>query len=143
MIKTFLLTDLVKECPHVTDLVEGDTTKDRLMTLELVENDFTEYWPGVFYLVAQLLELSRPPIDCQYMKLFELLPCPDLWKRSACVPALCRLLYVFLRKDPYCYDYGKDGDGSSTTCVDEDNGEDGDDEDKDEEEDDNDDEDDD
>ncbi|KAI5403285.1 hypothetical protein KIW84_050740 [Lathyrus oleraceus] len=41
--------------------------------------------------------LLRPPIPPFYMQIFEILLSPDSWKRASNVPALVRLLQVFLQ----------------------------------------------
>ncbi|XAR69470.1 hypothetical protein NMG60_11001063 [Bertholletia excelsa] len=66
----------------------------------ILENDVTEFFPYAFQLLAQLVELNRPPIPQPYMQIFEILLLPDSWKRSGNVPALVRLLQAFLQKAP-------------------------------------------
>lgn len=66
----------------------------------ILANDVTEFFPYAFQLLAQLVELNRPPIPLSYMEIFGLLLSPDSWKRSADVPALVRLLQSFLQKAP-------------------------------------------
>lgn len=66
----------------------------------ILANDVTEFFPYAFQLLAQLVELNRPPIPPSYMEIFGLLLSPDSWKRSADVPALVRLLQSFLQKAP-------------------------------------------
>lgn len=67
----------------------------------ILENDIAEFFPYAFQLLAQLVEINRPPIPSSYMPIFELLLSPDSWKRSANVPALVRLLQAFLQKAPH------------------------------------------
>ncbi|KAK9167945.1 hypothetical protein Syun_000085 [Stephania yunnanensis] len=67
----------------------------------ILTNDVTEFWPYAFQLLAQLVELSRPPINPAYMQVFQLLLVPDSWKRSANTPALVRLLQAYLKKVPH------------------------------------------
>lgn len=67
----------------------------------ILANEVTEFWPYAFQLLAQLVELSRPPLHQNYMHVFELLLSPDVWKKSANVPALVRLLQAFLKKAPH------------------------------------------
>ncbi|KAJ9171521.1 hypothetical protein P3X46_014879 [Hevea brasiliensis] len=64
----------------------------------ILANDVTEFLPYAFQLLAQLVELSRPPISPNYMQIFTLLLSPDSWKRNSNVPALVRLLQAFLQK---------------------------------------------
>ncbi|KAG8653447.1 exportin-2 [Manihot esculenta] len=66
----------------------------------ILANDVTEFLPYAFQLLAQLVELSRPPISPNYMQIFTLLLSPDSWKRNSNVPALVRLLQAFLQKAP-------------------------------------------
>nr|GMC95577.1 Exportin-2 [Ipomoea batatas] len=66
----------------------------------ILERDVSEFFPYAFQLLAQLVELNRPPIPQHYMQIFEILLLPDSWKKSANVPALVRLLQAFLRKAP-------------------------------------------
>ncbi|KAK7338072.1 hypothetical protein VNO77_18670 [Canavalia gladiata] len=66
----------------------------------ILTNDVTEFFPYTFQLLAQLVELNRPPIPPIYMQIFEILLSPDSWKRSPNVPALVRLLQAFLQKAP-------------------------------------------
>ncbi|KAJ1293908.1 hypothetical protein BS78_01G105400 [Paspalum vaginatum] len=65
----------------------------------LVE-DISEFWPYVFQIFAQLVNLSRPPLSQNYMQLFGVLLSNATWDRPPCVPALVRLLRAFLRKIP-------------------------------------------
>ncbi|TKY64094.1 Exportin-2 protein [Spatholobus suberectus] len=66
----------------------------------ILSNDVTEFFPYTFQLLAQLVELNRPPIPPIYMQIFEILLSPESWKRSSNVPALVRLLQAFLQKAP-------------------------------------------
>ncbi|KAJ8900448.1 hypothetical protein K2173_025225 [Erythroxylum novogranatense] len=66
----------------------------------ILANDVTEFLPYAFQLLAQLVELNRPPISATYMQIFTLLLSPDTWKRNSNVPALVRLLQAFLQKAP-------------------------------------------
>lgn len=66
----------------------------------ILTNDVTEFFPYTFQLLAQLVELNRPPIPPIYMQIFELLLSPETWKRASNVPALVRLLQAFLQKAP-------------------------------------------
>ncbi|GFY96210.1 cellular apoptosis susceptibility protein, putative / importin-alpha re-exporter [Actinidia rufa] len=71
-------------------------------SLELIlTRDVTEFFPYAFQLLAQLVELHRPPIPQRYMQIFEILLLPDSWKKSGNVPALVRLLQAFLQKAPH------------------------------------------
>ncbi|WCJ22435.1 Exportin-2 [Euphorbia peplus] len=67
----------------------------------ILGNDVTEFLPYAFQLLAQLVELRRPPIASSYMEIFTLLLTPDTWKRNSNVPALVRLLQAFLQKMPH------------------------------------------
>ncbi|XWS76864.1 hypothetical protein CRYUN_Cryun01aG0214600 [Craigia yunnanensis] len=67
----------------------------------ILANDVTEFLPYAFQLLAQLVELNRPPISPSYMQVFVLLLSPDSWRRSSNVPALVRLLQAFLQKAPH------------------------------------------
>ncbi|KAL1191616.1 Exportin-2 [Cardamine amara subsp. amara] len=67
----------------------------------ILVNDITEFLPYAFQLLAQLVELNRPPLSPNYMQIFLLLLAPDSWKRSGNVPALVRLLQAFLQKAPH------------------------------------------
>ena len=67
----------------------------------ILSNDVSEFFPYAFQLLAQLLELNRPPIPPSYRAIFEILLSPDSWKRASNVPALVRLLQAFLQKAPH------------------------------------------
>lgn len=67
----------------------------------ILARDVTEFFPYAFQLLAQLVELNRPPIPPHYMQIFEILLLPDSWKKSGNVPALVRLLQAFLQKAPH------------------------------------------
>ncbi|KAL6987162.1 hypothetical protein U1Q18_012917 [Sarracenia purpurea var. burkii] len=67
----------------------------------ILARDVTEFLPYAFQLIAQLVELNRPPIPQHYMQIFEILLLPDSWKKSGNVPALVRLLQAFLQKAPH------------------------------------------
>ncbi|XP_010506660.1 PREDICTED: exportin-2 [Camelina sativa] len=67
----------------------------------ILANDITEFLPYAFQLLAQLVELNRPPLAPSYMHIFLLLLSPESWKRSGNVPALVRLLQAFLQKAPH------------------------------------------
>ncbi|KNA11161.1 hypothetical protein SOVF_137850 [Spinacia oleracea] len=66
----------------------------------ILTNNVIEFFPYAFQLLAQLVELNRPPLPPHYMQFFYLLLLPDLWTKSADVPALVRLLQAFLRMAP-------------------------------------------
>ncbi|CAI9292076.1 unnamed protein product [Lactuca saligna] len=66
----------------------------------ILAKDVTEFFPYAFQLLAQLVDLSRPPVPAHYMQIFDILLTPDLWKKSANVPALVRLLQSFLQQAP-------------------------------------------
>ncbi|KAG7575139.1 Armadillo-type fold [Arabidopsis suecica] len=67
----------------------------------ILANDITEFLPYAFQLLAQLVELNRPPLSPNYMQIFLLLLSPESWKRNGNVPALVRLLQAFLQKAPH------------------------------------------
>ncbi|KAK2650059.1 hypothetical protein Ddye_017548 [Dipteronia dyeriana] len=67
----------------------------------ILQNDVSEFLPYAFQLLAQLVELNRPPIAPNYMEIFKILLIPESWKRSSNVPALVRLLQAFLQKVPH------------------------------------------
>ncbi|KAJ1429475.1 Importin-beta, N-terminal domain [Sesbania bispinosa] len=92
---------LVKRaCEKDTSLVSVFETS-LFPRLEIIlTNDVTEFFPYTFQLLAQLVELNRPPIPPIYMQIFEILLSPDSWKRASSVPALVRLLQAFLQKAP-------------------------------------------
>ncbi|XP_071696769.1 exportin-2-like [Rutidosis leptorrhynchoides] len=64
----------------------------------ILAKEVTEFFPYAFQLLAQLVDLNRPPVPPHYMQIFDILLTPDLWKKSANVPALVRLLQSFLRQ---------------------------------------------
>ncbi|GAV68224.1 CAS_CSE1 domain-containing protein/IBN_N domain-containing protein/Cse1 domain-containing protein [Cephalotus follicularis] len=66
----------------------------------ILGNDVTEFLPYAFQLLAQLVELNRPPISPIYMQIFGIILSPNSWKRSSNIPALVRLLQAFLQKAP-------------------------------------------
>ncbi|AES75588.1 putative armadillo-like helical protein [Medicago truncatula] len=66
----------------------------------ILKNGVTEFLPYTFQLLALLVGLNRPPIPPIYMQIFECVLSPHFWKSSANIPALLRLLQVFLQKAP-------------------------------------------
>nr|GEX51973.1 exportin-2 [Tanacetum cinerariifolium] len=66
----------------------------------ILVNQVTELFPYAFQLLAQLVDLNRSPVLEYYMQIFHILLTPDLWKKSANVPALVRLLQSFLQQAP-------------------------------------------
>ncbi|XP_075668780.1 exportin-2-like [Castanea sativa] len=66
----------------------------------ILVNGVTELFPYVFQLLAQLIELNRPPIPPGYMQIFEILLSPESWKKASNVPETVRLLQAFLQKAP-------------------------------------------
>ncbi|VVB03515.1 unnamed protein product [Arabis nemorensis] len=68
---------------------------------DILVKDITEFLPYALQLLAQLVELNRPPLSPNYMQIFLLLLSPEAWKRSGNVPALVRLLQAFLQKAPH------------------------------------------
>ncbi|XP_059634392.1 exportin-2 [Cornus florida] len=67
----------------------------------ILAKDVTEFFPYAFQLLAQLVELNRPPVPQHYMQIFDILLLPESWKRAANVPALVRLLQAFLQMSPH------------------------------------------
>ncbi|CAN0889573.1 CAS [Linum grandiflorum] len=67
----------------------------------ILGEDVAEFLPYAFQLLAQLVELNRPPIPPIYMQIFMLLLSPESWNTSSNVPALVRLLQAFLQKAPH------------------------------------------
>ncbi|XP_075669283.1 exportin-2-like [Castanea sativa] len=67
----------------------------------ILGNGVTELFPYAFQLLAQVIELNRPPIPPGYMQIFENLLSPEPWKKASNVPALVRLLQAFLQKAPH------------------------------------------
>ncbi|XP_019091483.1 PREDICTED: exportin-2-like [Camelina sativa] len=66
--------------------------------LKILGNDVTEFLPYAFQLLAQLVELSRPPLSKTYKQIFEVLLEPKSWEVRGNVPALVPLLKAFLQK---------------------------------------------
>ncbi|KAJ9560072.1 hypothetical protein OSB04_005232 [Centaurea solstitialis] len=67
----------------------------------ILAKEVTEFFPYAFQLLAQLVDLNKPPVPAHYMQIFDILLLrPDLWKVSANVPALVRLLQSFLQQAP-------------------------------------------
>uniref|UniRef100_A0A803LF22 Exportin-2 n=1 Tax=Chenopodium quinoa TaxID=63459 RepID=A0A803LF22_CHEQI len=66
----------------------------------ILANNVIEFFPYAFQLLAQLVELNRPPLPQNYMQFCNYLLLPDPWTKSADVPALVRLLQAFLRMVP-------------------------------------------
>nr|GEW28341.1 hypothetical protein [Tanacetum cinerariifolium] len=72
-----------------------------LPSLEMIlGKEVAEFFPYAFQLLAQLVDLNRPPVPPRYMQIFDILLTPDLWKKSANVPALVRLHQSFLQQAP-------------------------------------------
>ncbi|KAH7510899.1 hypothetical protein FEM48_ZijujUnG0073300 [Ziziphus jujuba var. spinosa] len=71
-------------------------------SLEMIlANDVTEFLPCAFQLLAQFVELNTLPIPKSYMGIFKILFLPESWHRDSNVPALVRLLQVFIEKAPH------------------------------------------
>eukprot|EP00879_Flechtneria_rotunda_P019331 GHRR01020303.1.p1 GENE.GHRR01020303.1~~GHRR01020303.1.p1 ORF type:complete len:890 (+),score=314.69 GHRR01020303.1:664-3333(+) len=64
----------------------------------VLANDVQEFHPYVFQILAQLIELSNPPLSAPYMAVFPPLLTPVFWERPGSVPALTRLLVAYLAK---------------------------------------------
>ncbi|KAJ0258194.1 Exportin-2 [Hirschfeldia incana] len=67
----------------------------------ILNNLIEEFLPYAFQLLAQLVELNRPPLSPSYMQIFLGLLSPDMWNKSGYVPALVRLLQAVLQKAPH------------------------------------------
>ncbi|ESQ39297.1 hypothetical protein EUTSA_v10001293mg [Eutrema salsugineum] len=90
-----------RACERDSSLISA-FEKSLFPSLEFIlANDITEFLPYAFQLLAQLVELNRPPLTPNYMQIFLLLLSPESWKRSGNVPALVRLLQAFLQKAPH------------------------------------------
>lgn len=90
---------LVKRACERDPTLVSDFEKSLSPSLQMIlVNDVSEFFPYAFQLLAQLVELTRPPIPASYMQIFELLLSPEPWKKHANVPALVRLLQAFLQK---------------------------------------------
>ncbi|KAK9279305.1 hypothetical protein L1049_012984 [Liquidambar formosana] len=90
-----------RACEHDSSLISAFEASLFPSLQMILANDVTEFFPYAFQLLAQLVELNRPPIPPSYMQIFELLLSPDSWKKTANVPALVRLLQAFLQKAPH------------------------------------------
>uniref|UniRef100_A0A0C9S7F6 TSA: Wollemia nobilis Ref_Wollemi_Transcript_13726_3457 transcribed RNA sequence n=1 Tax=Wollemia nobilis TaxID=56998 RepID=A0A0C9S7F6_9CONI len=66
----------------------------------ILVQDVTEFLPYALQLLAQLIEINRPPLPPTYMQIFQLLLSPETWQKKANVPALVRLLQAYLQKSP-------------------------------------------
>ncbi|KAF9594342.1 hypothetical protein IFM89_030471, partial [Coptis chinensis] len=89
--------DVAGECITSLTSILGEPFRLFPIIQDILANDVTEFWPYAFQLLAQLVELSRPPIHQNYKQVFEVLLSPELWKRYANGPALVRLLQAYLR----------------------------------------------
>ncbi|CAH2051293.1 unnamed protein product [Thlaspi arvense] len=90
-----------RACERDLSLISAFETS-LFQSLELIlDNDIAEFLPYAFQLLAQLVELNRPPLSPNYMQLFSLLLSGEYWERNANVPALVRLLQAFLEKAPH------------------------------------------
>ncbi|KAL3604227.1 hypothetical protein D5086_005086, partial [Populus alba] len=89
-----------RACERDMSLIPSFETSLFPILQEILGNDVTEFLPYAFQLLAQLVELNRPPISDIYMEIFKLLLSPDSWTRNSNVPALVRLLQAFLEKAP-------------------------------------------
>ncbi|KAL5726908.1 hypothetical protein ACHQM5_000152 [Ranunculus cassubicifolius] len=89
-----------RACEKDSSLISAFETSLFPILNGILANDITEFWPYAFQLLAQLVELSRSPIQGSYMIVFSLLLSPELWKKPANVPALVRLLQAYLKKAP-------------------------------------------
>ncbi|KAI3877107.1 hypothetical protein MKX03_027633 [Papaver bracteatum] len=66
----------------------------------ILGQNVTEFWPYAFQLLAQLVNLNKPPLPASYMSIFELLLATETWKGHANTPALVQLLRAYLKKAP-------------------------------------------
>lgn len=66
----------------------------------ILVHDVTEFVPYALQLLAQLIEINRPPLPTTYMQIFQLFLSPESWQKKANVPALVRLLQAYLQKAP-------------------------------------------
>ncbi|CAA2965340.1 exportin-2-like [Olea europaea subsp. europaea] len=90
-----------RACEQDPSLISAFETS-LLPSLQMIlSRDVTEFFPYAFQLLAQLVDLNRPPLPGNYMEIFAILLLPESWKKSANVPALVRLLQAFLRKAPH------------------------------------------
>ncbi|KAK3036057.1 hypothetical protein RJ639_029810 [Escallonia herrerae] len=89
-----------RACENDPSLVSAFETSLFPSLQAILGKEVTEFFPYAFQLLAQLVELNRPPIPHHYMQIFDILLLPDSWKKSANVPALVRLLQSFLQKAP-------------------------------------------
>lgn len=90
-----------RACEHDSSLISAFEASLFPSLQTILVNDVSEFFPYAFQLLAQLVELNRPPIPPSYMQIFELLLAPESWKKTANVPALVRLLQAFLQKAPH------------------------------------------
>ncbi|GJS17472.1 exportin-2 [Tanacetum coccineum] len=87
-------------CENEPTLVQVFSQRLFPSLLMILKNQVTEFFPYAFQLLAQLVDLITPPVPLHYMQIFDILLTPDLWKKSANVPALVRLLQSFLQQAP-------------------------------------------
>ncbi|KAK9054992.1 hypothetical protein SSX86_026071 [Deinandra increscens subsp. villosa] len=67
----------------------------------ILVKDVTELFPYSFQLLAELVDLNRPPIPPFYMRVCDdILLVPLVWNKSANVPALVRLFQSFRQQAP-------------------------------------------
>ncbi|KAM7274872.1 hypothetical protein ACFE04_016738 [Oxalis oulophora] len=90
-----------RACQRDISLISGFEVSLFPSIQTILGNDVTEFLPYAFQLLAQLVELNRPPLSPNYMQIFTLLLSPEVWKRSSNIPALVRLLQAFLQKSPH------------------------------------------
>lgn len=64
----------------------------------VVVNINTEFIPYAFQLLSLMLELHNQNIPGVYFELFPFLLMPALWERPGYIPALVRLLQVYIEK---------------------------------------------
>eukprot|EP01063_Lacrimia_lanifica_P033080 TRINITY_DN5805_c0_g1_i1.p1 TRINITY_DN5805_c0_g1~~TRINITY_DN5805_c0_g1_i1.p1 ORF type:complete len:982 (+),score=435.18 TRINITY_DN5805_c0_g1_i1:94-3039(+) len=69
---------------------------------QILESDVVEFMPYVFQIFAQLLEI-RPDVPQCYAQLLPQLMLPDLYRNKGNVPAVIRLVTVFVEKVPMAF----------------------------------------
>eukprot|EP01059_Diplonema_ambulator_P003960 TRINITY_DN1366_c0_g2_i2.p1 TRINITY_DN1366_c0_g2~~TRINITY_DN1366_c0_g2_i2.p1 ORF type:complete len:439 (+),score=179.54 TRINITY_DN1366_c0_g2_i2:1212-2528(+) len=81
--------------PQVPDIEKGLFS----LFMNILEGDVVEFMPYVFQILAQLLECRNDVPHC-YGQLVGFLVKPDLYKNKGNIPAVVRLLAVFIQKEP-------------------------------------------
>lgn len=81
----------------------------------VLQLDVVEFAPYVFQILALLVESRGLPLPSPYLSILPPLLTPDLWRRTANVPALVRLLQAYLQKAPQEINQGNYV--SNCTCI--------------------------